>query len=168
MVAERINSAALKRAMGHPIVLEIMADCVSCADTENHAMSDPEFAVHDSAPYRLVEADLRCQAAAIRAQDPDIWPTLEFDKPQAIQAPAVGADHAPVMKQALEALEWTDGGHKERAAIAALRTALETLEAAPLVVEHVLPFSKVCNCTQCESVRAAKSAAATLRSALSQ
>lgn len=85
-VAERIADAALKRAMGHPVVLEIMADCVSCADTENDAMSDPEFAVHDSAPYRLVEADLRCKAAAIRAEDPEIWPTLEF------ASPAVGDD----------------------------------------------------------------------------
>lgn len=88
-VTERITSAALKRAMGHPVVLEIMADCVSCADTENYAMSDPEFAAHDSAPYRLVEADLRCQAAAIRAEDPEIWPSLEFS------SPAVKAEPSP-------------------------------------------------------------------------
>lgn len=81
-LTERITDAARTRAMDHPVVLEIMADCVSCADTENDAMSDPEFAVHDSAPYRLVEADLRCQAAAIRAQDPEIWPSLEFAAPQ--------------------------------------------------------------------------------------
>lgn len=62
------------------------------------------------------------------------------------QAPAVrGADHTAVMRQALDALA-----------------------AVPLPVEHALPFSNVCDCTQCGSVRAIKSAKAILRAAVAQ
>lgn len=50
----------------------------------------------------------------------------------------------------------------------AIRQALEALESASQPVEHVLPFSNVCDCTQCGSVRAIKSAKAILRAAVAQ
>jgi len=72
-----VEEACLKRALGHPMVLEIMADCADVIDAESDAQSDPDAGfIHDSGPWRNAARSLRERAAAIRADDPEIWPAL--------------------------------------------------------------------------------------------
>lgn len=72
---EASRLALLARAMGHPMVLEIMADCADCIATENSAQHDPDVYPYDGTKWVAMAAELRQQAAAIRAEDPDIWTT---------------------------------------------------------------------------------------------
>lgn len=70
---EASRLALFARAMGHPAVLEIMADCADCIDTENSAQHDPEVFPYDGAKWVSLAAELRQQATEIRAEDPEIW-----------------------------------------------------------------------------------------------
>ena len=63
------------RATGHPMVLEIMADCADAIDTENSAQHDTDVGPYDGSQWVALAAELRQRAAAIRAEDPDIWTT---------------------------------------------------------------------------------------------
>lgn len=100
------------------------------------------------------------------------------------QAPAVGAESiggedSELIRQKLRTLDVTMGGDGEsvlsevidaairavRPAINGIQQAMAALESSPQPVEHVLPFGNVCDCTQCCSVRATKSALAILRTA---
>ncbi len=72
---EASRLALFARATGHPTVQEIMADCADCIDTENSAQHDPDVSPYDGSKWVALAAELRQQAAAIRAEDPDIWTT---------------------------------------------------------------------------------------------
>ena len=75
--APNISRLALfARACRHPVVLEIMADCADCIDTESQAQHDNEVCAYDGSKWVALASDLRQQAAKIRAEDPDIWPVL--------------------------------------------------------------------------------------------
>lgn len=67
----------LTRAQGHPVILEIMADCADCVETEDEAQWDrEEDGPYDGSRWRILAAELRERAAAIRAEDPEIWQVL--------------------------------------------------------------------------------------------
>lgn len=76
IATEATRQACFARARQHPVVLEIMADCASCIDTENAAQCDPKVRVYEGLEWVGIEAEMRAEAAAIRAQDPEIWPVL--------------------------------------------------------------------------------------------
>lgn len=73
----QITSEVMKRAMTHPVVLEVMADCADVIDAEISALCDPEVDSVDNR-YILEAMRLRDQAMTIRDNDPDIWPTLNY------------------------------------------------------------------------------------------
>lgn len=96
---ERIRRALFERAKGHPAVLEIMADCADAIDAENSAQHDSDVdGPYDGSRWMNAAADLRKRAAAIRAEDPDLWPTAAPIREQtagpAIIAAAVAAERA--------------------------------------------------------------------------
>lgn len=62
------------RAMEHPTVLRIMADCADVIDTENSAI-DPALS---SVVWQMLAADLRERADKIEAEDPELWETPEY------------------------------------------------------------------------------------------
>lgn len=101
----------LRRAQGHPSVLEIMADCADCIDTENSAQYDPEAfggRPYDVSDWVNAARELRAKATAIRAEDPEIWADTS--------APPTAESH-PFLYKAGEEL-WMDQGapHHEFAA----------------------------------------------------
>lgn len=70
---EASRLALFTRATGHPTVLEIMADCADCIDTENSASHDTDVGPYDGTKWVALAAELRQRAAVIRTEDPDIW-----------------------------------------------------------------------------------------------
>lgn len=72
---ERLKGAILDRALQHPVVLEIMADCAYCIDAEASAMHDPEVSPYHGEHYLKEATRLRARAAQIRSEDPELWET---------------------------------------------------------------------------------------------
>lgn len=72
---ERLKGAILDRALQHPVVLEIMADCAYCIDAEASAMHDPEVSPYHGEHYLKEATRLRERAAQIRSEDPELWET---------------------------------------------------------------------------------------------
>ena len=62
--------ALMRRAMEHPEVLEIMADCSDAIETEGSAVEGSDF---DRAPWVALRKNLRDKAKEIRDSDPEIW-----------------------------------------------------------------------------------------------
>jgi len=62
--------ALMRRAMEHPDVLEIMADCSDAIETEGSAVEGSDF---DRSPWVALRKNLREKAKEIRESDPELW-----------------------------------------------------------------------------------------------
>jgi hypothetical protein len=68
-----VMMAAMLRALKHPDVLEIVADCCDAIDTENSAAEDFDD-MNQGSDWRNTANELRSEAAAIRVEeDPELW-----------------------------------------------------------------------------------------------
>ena len=61
------EASALKRAMSHPRVLEIMADCADAIDAEESAITG------EPTPYPDLAKKLREKSRKLYDEDPELW-----------------------------------------------------------------------------------------------
>ena len=66
------EASCVRYAMKHPKVLDILADCALCIDTENSATHEG-LPAYDGSVWRLLATEWKAKAKAIVAEDPEIW-----------------------------------------------------------------------------------------------
>ncbi len=92
---EEMVIALLTQAMGHPSVLEIMADYAGAVETEIAAF---EGGGYDGSKWTEAALELRRQAAEIRKEEPELWATPSMRKISTDQIRAIFLENGFTIK----------------------------------------------------------------------